>query len=61
MKVRVAYTYELAGEEYQDLCTYHNGKVSRDTLKQLLEDIGRGGLEEQIRQGNIWRTTEVEG
>ena len=61
MKVRVQYTYEIMGEDLAALNIYHHEKVSRDSLRQQLEDLGRGGIEEQICQGRIWLENKPEG
>jgi hypothetical protein len=60
MKVKVEYTYEIEGEDLAALTRYNGEKMTRDTLRQLLIDLGRGGIEEQINQGRTWIEHEVE-
>lgn len=61
MKVRVEYSYELGIEDTLDLqCYLGEEKLTRDTLRQLLIDLGKGGVEEQIAVGSIRRRTPVE-
>lgn len=51
MKVRVEYTDEFDDEALACLAAYHREKMSRSTLRQLLIDEGRGGIDEQIVLG----------
>lgn len=60
MKAHVEYTFELSPQEVLDLqCCYGEEKLTSDLLHQLLIDLGKGGVEEQIHVGHTRRMTTL--
>ena len=61
MKVKVSYTYEIDSDELKALQRYQGREtVKRDDIRQMLIDLGKMGLEEQINQGDTWLQAENE-
>lgn len=54
MRVRVVYTHELNESDRAALTRYLGVSATREMVRQILTDLGTGGLEEQINQGYIW-------
>lgn len=55
MKIRVEYTYELSDDDLTALQRYHGCEpCGRAEIKQLLEDEGSSGVDDQITQGRVW-------